>query len=153
MTSPGGFRTYFWALTTLALGVLIGVAGFTFSYAKGSSYLVDDPNACVNCHVMREEFNSWQVSVHRSVTCNDCHVPHDLVGKYVTKAEHGVRHSWVFTLGDPQVIRIKPSSLEIVQENCIRCHETKVSPMLQFQSGHESNDRCTHCHRGVAHGF
>ena len=29
--------------------------------------------------------------------CNDCHVPHDLVGKYYTKARNGFWHSFYFT--------------------------------------------------------
>lgn len=152
MTTPGALRTFLWALLPLAVGALIGVGGFTFWYAKGYSYMVDDPNACVNCHIMRDEFDSWQVSAHRAVTCNDCHVPHNLVGKYVTKAEHGLRHSWVFTFGDPQVIRIKPSSLEIVQENCIRCHEPMVEGILN-PAHTDAPDKCSRCHRGVGHGF
>ncbi len=39
-----------------AIGVLAGIGGFTFVYAKGGSDLTDDPAACVNCHIMREQF-------------------------------------------------------------------------------------------------
>jgi cytochrome c nitrite reductase small subunit len=39
-----------------AIGLVIGVGGYTFLYVKGSSYLTDNPAACANCHVMREAF-------------------------------------------------------------------------------------------------
>jgi len=35
------------------IGVVIGVGGYTFIYAKGYSYLTNDPAACANCHVMQ----------------------------------------------------------------------------------------------------
>ena len=30
------------------LGSLVGIGGYTFSYAKGYSYLTNDPRACAN---------------------------------------------------------------------------------------------------------
>ena len=39
-------------------GVPVGVAAFTFGYAKGFSYLSTDPRACINCHVMNEQFDA-----------------------------------------------------------------------------------------------
>lgn len=35
------------------LGVFVGMAGHTFFYAKGYSYLLNDPVTCMNCHIMR----------------------------------------------------------------------------------------------------
>ena len=62
-------------------GVLLGVGIFTFGYAKGGSYLTDDPAACANCHVMQDHFDSWQKSSHKNVAvCNDCHLPHNFIG-------------------------------------------------------------------------
>jgi cytochrome c nitrite reductase small subunit len=66
----------------VAAGLLLGLGGYTFVYARGASYLTNDPQACVNCHVMREQFDGWQRSSHRrAAVCNDCHAPHDLFGK------------------------------------------------------------------------
>ena len=57
-------------------GILAGVGAYTFAYAKGGSYLLDDPQACVNCHVMREHLDGWQQSAHHAhAVCNDCHLP------------------------------------------------------------------------------
>ena len=39
------------------IGLLIGLAarfgGYTFLYAKGTSYLTNAPDACRNCHIMQ----------------------------------------------------------------------------------------------------
>ena len=63
-----------------AFGLLAGAGGFTVWYAEGASYLSNDPRACVNCHIMREQYDGWQKATHHAVaTCNDCHVPHDIL--------------------------------------------------------------------------
>src|SRR6188474_2737792 len=85
------------------LGLALGVGAFTFIYAKGGSYLTNDPKACVNCHLMQEQYDGWIKSSHRSVaTCNDCHTPPSVVGKYTTKALNGFWHSFYFTTGTYQ---------------------------------------------------
>ncbi len=113
------------ALLVCALvGGVLGLGGYTFWYARGASYFSNNPQACVNCHIMREHYDSWQKSSHHAVAgCNDCHVPHDFVGKYLSKAENGFWHSKGFTLQDfPEPIRIKPRYARILQQNCIACH-------------------------------
>jgi cytochrome c nitrite reductase small subunit len=73
-----------------AIGFAVGVTGYTFVYAKGYSYLTNNPQSCANCHIMQEQFDGWTKSSHRAVaTCNDCHTPDGLVGKYMTKASNG----------------------------------------------------------------
>ncbi len=132
------------------LGILVGVSGYTFYYARGYSYLSNDPTACVNCHVMRDKFDAWQVSPHRFALCNDCHVPHNLAGKYAVKMEHGIRHSYVFTFGNPQIFRLRPSGYKVVEDNCVRCHATAVSTIMH---GGDGQRRCFECHKGMGHAF
>ncbi|MDI7269716.1 MAG: cytochrome c nitrite reductase small subunit, partial [Myxococcota bacterium] len=48
-------------------GAAGGLGFFTFVYAKGFSYLTDDPKACANCHVMTEQYDGWAKGSHRSV--------------------------------------------------------------------------------------
>lgn len=134
------------------VGVAAGLGAHTFDYAEGTSYLSNDPKACVNCHVMRDEYDAWQKSSHHGVaTCNDCHVPQDPIGKYTAKALHGYRHSKAFTLNNfAEPIRITAEDLEIVQDNCVRCHGALVSGI--FHGGGESGSGCTHCHGGIGHG-
>src|SRR5262245_39572166 len=82
-----------------AVGVAIGLGAYTFQFAEGTAYLSNDPKGCANCHIMREHYDGWQKASHHTVaTCNDCHVPHDLAGKYLAKAENGFWHSYGFTL-------------------------------------------------------
>jgi len=141
------------ALCVIA-GALVGLSGFTFVYAKGGSYLSNDPAACNNCHIMRDQFDAWQKTSHHAyATCNDCHVPHDVLGKYMTKIDHGYRHSRGFTFQDfHEPIRITASSLSVVEHNCVRCHETAASEitMHALRPGDETN--CVHCHAGAGHG-
>src|SRR6516165_6995974 len=74
---------------------------FFVRYAEGFSYLSNDPKACVDCHIMREQYDGWQKASHHAVaTCNDCHVPHETVPKYWVKAEDGFWHSKGFTHQD-----------------------------------------------------
>jgi cytochrome c nitrite reductase small subunit len=136
------------------LGVLIGTGLFTIDYADATSYLSSDPAACVNCHIMREQYDGWQKAPHHAVAaCNDCHVPHDLIGKYATKVDHGYRHSKGFTLQDfHEPIRIKEHSLRVVQENCLRCHADFVDPLVTHYGSTEEVVDCVHCHRDVGHG-
>ncbi len=80
-------------------GTFVGTGVFTFVHAKGHTYLSDDPAVCVNCHVMRDQYDGWRRgSHHAQATCNDCHLPHDnpIHALYV-KASNGYRHSQAFT--------------------------------------------------------
>jgi cytochrome c nitrite reductase small subunit len=146
------------------VGIAAGLALHTFDYAEGTSYLSNDPAACVNCHIMREQFDGWSHSTHHAAAgCNDCHVPHDLLGKYAVKIEHGYRHSKGFTFQDfHEPIQIKPSSLRVVEDNCVRCHTEMVSMIARSgYGGHGSGSNeigagehtsCVHCHSHVGHG-
>lgn len=146
-------------LAASAMGSMIGLGLFTFHEAKGTSYLSNDPKACINCHIMNEQYDGWMHGPHgRVTTCNDCHVPHDILGKYLTKAEHGWRHSKAFTLDNfHEPIRITQTSLDVVLANCVRCHEAMVdsvtSPAVAYPNPHTAAaTNCIHCHARVAHG-
>ena len=39
----------------IAIGVVAGLGVYTFVYAKGASYLMNDPASCANCHIMNEQ--------------------------------------------------------------------------------------------------
>jgi cytochrome c nitrite reductase small subunit len=132
-------------------GFVVGLGGFTFVYGKGYSYLLDDPQACVNCHIMRDNYDSWAAAPHRTVTCNQCHVPRTLPSKYVAKAANGFRHSYAFTFLAVQTIRIKPSNQRILQANCADCHERLLINIQPH--GAPPAKLCVDCHRGVGHGF
>jgi cytochrome c nitrite reductase small subunit len=82
------------------LGMLAGWARSPSATATGRAYLSNDPAACANCHVMQDHYDSWQNSSHKDVaTCNDCHLSHHPIGKWITKADNGFFHSLAFTTG------------------------------------------------------
>ena len=129
-----------WRLPVIVLlGVFFGLGLFVLHISKAFSYLSDEPETCMNCHVMAPQYATWSHSAHReTATCVDCHVPHDsLARKYFFKGKDGLRHSAIFTMRkEPQVIRIREEGIHVVQENCLRCHETlltdsKVLPLTR----------------------
>ncbi|MDD3643753.1 MAG: cytochrome c nitrite reductase small subunit [Candidatus Krumholzibacteria bacterium] len=138
-------------LSAAMLGVFAGVSLSTFWYAQGTSYLFDDPATCMNCHVMRDQFDAWNRSSHaRSAVCNDCHTPKDFIGKYAVKGINGWHHGSAFTTGGfHEPIRIRPFNREVVIENCVRCHADLSSRMRAFARGDRID--CTQCHRGTGH--
>lgn len=135
------------------VGLAAGVGFYTFAYARGASYMTDDPSACANCHVMEEQFAGHTKSSHRAVAvCNDCHTPPGLVAKYATKALNGWNHSWAFTTGRfPEPIRITPRNLRVTQSACRKCHEAIVTAIDARPSPHAGQLDCLTCHRDVGH--
>ncbi len=158
-----------------AIGAALGLGAFTFGYARGHSYLTDDPTACANCHVMNEHFDAWNKSSHRAVaTCNDCHTPHDnIVNKYFVKAENGFFHSLYFTTGNyPYPLRIRPKNHEVTESACRYCHAAitaaidppaealadlttdgprPASGFVHQDAPREGRDSCIRCHTYVGH--
>ena len=141
-------------ILALLLGALGGMGAYTMQYASGLSYMSNNPTACKNCHIMNEQFDSWQKGGHRAVAvCNDCHVPTDLVGKYLAKASNGYHHSKGFTFQDfHEPVMIKPGNSQILQDNCVRCHGDFVHEIVRGSTSGPNAVRCVHCHRGVGHG-
>src|SRR6187401_3290070 len=136
----------------VVIGAVVGLGGFTFVYAKGGSYLGNDPAACANCHVMQDHLDAWVKSSHRSVaTCNDCHTPPGLVPKYFTKAEHGFFHSLAFTTDNfHEPIEIKERSRRVTEGACRKCHQDVVHDIEGSKTAHEAMS-CIRCHAGVGH--
>lgn len=141
----------------ITLGALTGLAFFLLKISNATSYLSDDPRACINCHIMTPQYTTWSHSAHRSITdCNACHVPHDsFIRKYYFKASDGLRHSAIFTLrSEPQAIYIREAGRKVVQENCLRCHGSLFSdgPGRPYEAMAERRDRqCLDCHRNTPH--
>ncbi|MBX3082488.1 MAG: cytochrome c nitrite reductase small subunit [Anaerolineae bacterium] len=133
-------------------GAIVGLGGFTFIYAKGDSYLTDDPAACANCHVMRDVYTAWSRGSHRAVAgCNDCHTPHDnIVAKYAVKGINGFNHSLAFTTGNfHEPIRITSMNRDVALHNCQSCH-AEVTAMINHSGNKEPLD-CLKCHSRVGH--
>ena len=136
----------------IAAGIFFGVGGYTFIYARGASYLTNDPKACANCHVMSQQYDGWLRGSHRAVAvCNDCHAPHDFAGKYFTKALNGWNHSFAFTTGRfPDPIVINARNREIAVKACLHCHAELTHAMAPSLDMKPPQD-CLRCHARVGH--
>lgn len=167
---PGADR---WPFATVAVavavGAAVGIGAFTFHYAQGTSYLSSASETCANCHVMQDHFDAWVKSSHgRFANCNDCHAPHDFVGKWYCKARNGYFHSLAFTTQNfDEPFRITDYNRGVVEQNCRHCHADFVHPFDSgaFDSGppaagrdavpgHDDQWRhidCIRCHRDVGH--
>lgn len=147
-------------LAIVAVAAFIGLGLYVLRLSNAASYLSDDPQACVNCHLMTPQYLTWTHSSHREVAhCNDCHVPHNnAFNKYFFKAKDGLYHASIFTLrAEPQVIQAKSASVEVIHNNCIRCHQDQVTDakLVGSVAGHHENRTerlCWDCHREVPHG-
>lgn len=139
-------------LLAIAFGLVAGIGGYTFVYAKGASYLTDRPEACANCHVMREQYGGWIRSSHRTVAvCNDCHTPEGFFPKYLNKAANGFWHSFAFTTGRfPEPLRIKPHNRQITENKCRTCHQ-EIVEAIEARHPQAGELPCVHCHSGVGH--
>jgi cytochrome c nitrite reductase small subunit len=150
-----------WRLSVIILlGIFSGLGLYVLYISNALSYLSDDPQVCINCHVMNPQYATWERGSHGKVaTCNDCHVPHNnFISKYLFKANDGLRHATYFTMRwEPQVIQIKDAGKRAVQENCIRCHSNLIHPIalrsVNNKSVEDQTGRyCWECHRETPHG-
>lgn len=138
----------------LIIGIvaLVVVAGVGLYITDFTAYLGNYPATCNNCHVMDAVYEGWFHGSHRAwAVCADCHTPHAFIPKYITKGVSGYHHVSAFALGNiPDAIRAKEDSLEIVQENCVRCHFDTVEDI--YAVAMDSDRYCFECHRNVSHG-
>ena len=145
-------------------GIFVG-GGCLFLYMlRFTTYLGDDPSACVNCHIMQPYYATWNHSSHGRgegavATCNDCHVPHENVArKYAFKGLDGMKHTGAFlTFSEPQVPAAKDPSAQVIMNNCIRCHtqlntEFVKTGMVSYAETQQGQGKpCWSCHSQVPH--
>jgi cytochrome c nitrite reductase small subunit len=146
-----------WQIPFLVLiGIGVGLGFLALYLSNAFSYASDDPKACINCHVMTTHYGTWKKSSHAQVAnCNDCHVPHDnMIKKYMFKASDGLRHSAMFTFHmEPQVLEMKSAGIQVVQDNCLRCHHKAVDQVASLITAQCQPERvCWECHRETPHG-
>ncbi|MEI6233345.1 MAG: cytochrome c nitrite reductase small subunit [Planctomycetota bacterium] len=146
------FRTHVFVVLCLVCGAVAGLGLYTFTYAQGFSYFSHDPKACANCHVMNDYYDSWTKSSHHNAGgCIECHMPEGNFAKLVAKSDNGYRHSKGFTFMDfHEPIQITPRNVEILQENCVRCH-SQLTHGMSGDLGEANQMTCIHCHSHVGH--
>lgn len=142
-------------LASLLVGAVIGLAAYTFVFAKGFSYFSSNSESCANCHVMQPYYDSWLAGPHQPfATCGDCHTPHDnIVHKYYVKAENGFHHALKFTTGNfPENIEARQVTQNITNQACLYCHADITNDIRHPGSADpEEILDCTRCHSNVGH--
>lgn len=135
----------------VVVGLTLGMGIYLFWYAKGYSYLSHDSKACLNCHIMKENYDSWNKSSHHIMAqCNDCHLSGNLFSKMQTKILNGFSHSLAFTLQNfHEPIQIKKRNRKVVESSCRSCH----TPLLEASGIHIMNKEmsCLKCHNQAGH--
>ena len=159
--------------------ILVGFfAGVFFSGGFTTAMKVTGTNEfCISCHELRENiYDHYTESSHFSnasgvqAQCADCHIPHDLTGKLVRKAQ-GVReiyHHFAGTIGTPEKFeanraRMAEKVWAKFEANdsaaCRTCHVSdamtiaKQSPEAQkaHPAAMEQGETCISCHKGLVH--
>ncbi|MDR3213819.1 MAG: cytochrome c nitrite reductase small subunit [Azoarcus sp.] len=141
-------------------GIALGLGVYNVYMSRAFSYLGNDPSACVNCHIMSTAYQSWSKSSHAGwATCKDCHIPQDnrLTG-LLFEAQDGLYHAAQFALrAEPQVVRPRDVSSEVIQGNCVRCHTQLTTEFVKAGKAqfadiqHGRQKACWDCHRNVPH--
>ena len=149
----GPMLSWFLPLLGGLVGILVGIMVFTFGYANGLAYFGHEAETCKQCHSMNEQYDAWTKGSHSNVaTCQDCHNPNeDFVAYLIAEADNGFWHSLKFTTGNyPENIKIRQFNVDIVQENCLRCHSAITSDIAMTRT-HNTQIDCLQCHSSVGH--
>ncbi|MFP4072244.1 MAG: cytochrome c nitrite reductase small subunit [Desulfovibrionales bacterium] len=136
-----------WRYALIGFLLLAAVGAFVMLGPPGLLARTETPEFCSSCHVMQSQYEAWfHEGAHRSAQCVDCHLPHDNVFMYyLWKSIDGMRDIIVFHSGTvPETIEISDHGQEVLQGNCVRCHETTV-----WRIDKERN--CWDCHRRLSH--
>lgn len=134
---------------TIILGLLLGLCAVVVIGVQGMHAFTKDSSFCVSCHVMEPVYGTWSHSSHREIAgCNDCHTDQtNYFTKSYTKATAGVQHLYHNTMGSiPTPIRIAEKNTQLVQDNCLRCHQDVVVNLNM-----DPSRRCFDCHRYTPH--
>ena len=103
---------------------------------------------CNSCHVLNYQYEAWfMTGLHRSIKCVDCHITNSSpVSHFIWKGIDGLKDLLSFHLNIfSEPLEITSHGKEVIQENCLRCHDGMVSVM-------NVKDRyCWDCHRRVNH--
>lgn len=135
------------ALKTFLAGIILAVI-LMLCMSAGYSYS-DSTEFCSSCHSMNEYAANWQTSNHKQFKCTECHLPQDnMIDKMVAKTETGLNDTYHEFMRDyPAEIKLTAKGKDIVNGNCLRCHQSTVENTFMA----ESSDNCLKCHTGLVH--
>jgi len=130
------------AAATIALLGVFAAFGPPGLYAKSET-----PEFCGSCHVMESQYEAWfHAGAHRRQKCIDCHLPNDHFANHlVWKSLDGLKDAAKFHLGlVSDDMRISAHGAQVVQANCLRCHEETMARTKEDR-------KCWDCHRRLSH--
>lgn len=112
---------------------------------------LDGTDFCGSCHVMDEQVESYLHSAHRlDASCGDCHVPHSLVPGALYKSYTGTKDLiGVIMNKDPYEIRVSKLGKEVIQKNCLECHEGLFTYV--GDTSRDGGRYCFECHKSTPH--
>lgn len=149
----GILQRWFLPIVAGLVGILVGIALFTFVYAGGINYFGHEAATCNQCHAMTDHYESWSRGSHRDVaTCQDCHMPHDNFPLWLyAEANNGFWHGLKFTTRDyPENIKIRELNHDITEDACLYCHGDFVHEVNAARASDDTLE-CTTCHNEVGH--
>lgn len=128
------------------VGLLVVGVGMGFLHASGTKTF------CGQCHSMKHEAATFEVSSHRELDCVECHLPHDNTAHYLfEKGRTGMVDMYHEIMRDyPERIKLDADARKMVSENCARCHEATMSYVGSAPAGMQGD--CLKCHSRIAHG-
>jgi cytochrome c nitrite reductase small subunit len=134
-------------IIALALGAAAGLGTYTFVYAKGASYLTDDPQACANCHNHAgspqrldqiEPSRGCDVQRLSYASRIDPEILHQSGARILSFAglHHGQFH---------EPIQIKERSRRVTENACRKCHQDTVHD-IEATTTSDTAMSCIRCH-------
>ena len=137
-------------LKCLTGGVIVGV--LALGVGMGALHATGTKEFCGQCHSMKHEAATFEMSIHRNQDCVECHLPHDNTAHYLfEKGRTGMVDMFHEAMRDyPNRIKLDADARKMVSENCLRCHEAAMSYVETAPSG--TPEDCLKCHSKVAHG-
>jgi predicted CXXCH cytochrome family protein len=136
----------------IMIGLLIGLVAVGLGI--GSLHLYDytenDPKFCLNCHLMKDTFHSWETSVHKSINCHTCH--------HANLYEKNMMFFKMIVERPTEVSDRAHDKTIVPSEKCVTCHQKEnleVSQVTRSQ-GHslhwfKENIECASCHAFKGH--
>ncbi len=119
---------YLWLAAPLLLALLLLPASSVYYHSTAGE-------GCARCHEIRESFDLWRESTHRSVSCSQCHGDSLTTDAafHLSNARRLVKH----LRGDvPEQIRIKGLDMVRMLDRCKACHRQEFA---DWQAGPHSS--------------
>jgi len=139
-------------LGLLACGFAFGVVAFGGSMAFMS--VSGSPAFCGNCHSMKHEAQTFEMSTHSKLDCTECHLPHQNIAVYmIEKGRSGMVDMYHEVARDyPARIKLSDDARKMVNANCLRCHENTMQDVRISMEPKDTGADCLKCHSRIAHG-